>query len=223
MIFHVSTREGAEIIRAARARGVKVQAETCPHYLFMTEDILERENPARFMCSPPQRRRDDQEALWDAMADGTIELVTSDHAPYRMDVSGKFAHGKDAPFNQIANGMPGLETRLPLMFNAMVSEGRMGVEAFAQLTATAPARAFGLTQKGVIAEGFDADLAVWDPELSYTYGADDLHDNTGYNPFEGTTVKGLPRYVFSRGEMLVRNRTLMTEAPRGCWQPMSAG
>ena len=223
MIFHVSTREGAEIIRAARARGVKVQAETCPHYLFMTEDILERENPARFMCSPPQRSRDDQEALWDAMADGTIELITSDHAPYRMDVSGKFAHGKDAPFNQIANGMPGLETRLPLMFNAMVSEGRMGVEAFAQLTATAPARAFGLAGKGAIVEGFDADLAVWDPELSYTYGANDLHDNTGYNPFEGTTVKGLPRHVFSRGEMLVRNRTLMTEAPRGFWQPMSAG
>ena len=223
MIFHVSTREGAEIVRQARARGVKVQAETCPHYLFMTVDILERENPARFMCSPPQRRHDDQEALWDAMADGTIELVTSDHAPYRMDASGKFAHGQDAPFNQIANGMPGLETRLPLMFDAMVSEGRMGVEAFAQLTATAPARAFGLTGKGVIAEGFDADLAIWDPQMSYTYGANDLHDNTGYNPFEGTSVKGMPRHILSRGELLVRDRNLLTEAPRGCWLPMVAG
>lgn len=222
MIFHVSTREGAEIIRQARARGVMVQAETCPHYLFMTVDILERDNPARFMCSPPQRSPDDQEALWDAIADGTIELVTSDHAPYRLDASGKFAHGEDAPFNQIANGMPGLETRLPLMFSAMVSEGHMGVEAFAQLTATAPARAFGLDSKGAIAKGLDADLAIWDPEVSHTYGPNDLHDNTGYNPFEGTTIKGMPRHVFSRGEMLVRDRRLVTEAPRGRWLSMSA-
>lgn len=222
MIFHVSTREGAEIVRQARARGVKVQAETCPHYLFMTVDILERENPARFMCSPPQRSRDDQEALWDAMADGTIELVTSDHAPYRLDSSGKFAHGEDAPFNQIANGMPGLETRLPLMFNAMVNEGRMGLEAFAHLTATAPARAFGLDSKGAIAQGLDADLAIWDPKARYTYGANDLHDNTGYNPFEGTTVKGMPRHVFSRGTMLVRDREIVSEAPQGRWLPMRA-
>lgn len=222
MIFHVSTREGAEIIRQARARGVRVQAETCPHYLFMTVDILERENPARFMCSPPQRSADDQAALWEAMADGTIEVVTSDHAPYRMDASGKFAHGEDAPFNKIANGMPGLETRLPLMFNAMVSEGRMGIEAFAHLTATAPARAFGLDTKGAIAEGFDADLTLWDRDLSYTYGADDLHDNTGYNPFEGITVKGMPIHVLLRGELVVEGRTLVTDAPRGRWLKMIA-
>ncbi|MEY8828707.1 dihydropyrimidinase [Sedimentitalea sp. XS_ASV28] len=222
MIFHVSTREGAEIVRQARSRGVRVQAETCPHYLFMTADVLERENAARFMCSPPQRSRDDQQALWDAMADGTIELVTSDHAPYRMDASGKFAHGEDAPFNQIANGMPGLETRLPLMFTAMVSGGRLGVEAFVQLTATAPARAFGLDGKGAIIEGFDADLAIWDPEATHTYGANDLHDNTGYNPFEGTTVKGLPLHVLSRGRMLIRDRSLVTETPQGRRLPMTS-
>lgn len=222
MIFHVSTREGAEIIRAARARSVRVQAETCPHYLLMTVDILERDNPERFMCSPPQRKAEDQAALWEAMADGTIELVTSDHAPYRMDASGKFAHGEDAPFNKIANGMPGLETRLPLMFDAMVSQGRMGIQDFARLTATAPARAFGLTGKGEIAEGFDADLALWDPEARHTYGADDLHDNCGYNPFEGTSVKGLPIHVLSRGDWLVRDRALVTQEPRGRWLEMSA-
>ncbi|MCA1777254.1 MAG: dihydropyrimidinase, partial [Loktanella sp.] len=138
MIFHVSTLEGVEIIRQAQARGVQVQAETCPHYLFMTVDVLDRDNPARFMCSPPQRTIADQEALWDAIADGTIRLVTSDHAPYRMDGSGKFANGTDAPFNRIANGMPGLETRLPLMFDAMVSKGRSGLDAFVRLTATNP-------------------------------------------------------------------------------------
>ena len=192
MIFHVSTREGAQIIRDARFRGVPVEAETCPHYLFQTVDTLELHDPARFMCSPPQRTVDDQEALWDALADGTLQLVTSDHAPYRMDETGKFANGRDAPFNRIANGMPGVEVRLPLMFDAMVTRGRGDIAQFVQLTATQPARAFGLSKKGEIAEGFDADIAIWDPKATQTYGANDLHDNVGYNPWEGTTVTGLP-------------------------------
>ena len=221
MIFHVSTREGAQIIREARARGVRVEAETCPHYLFMTVDILERENPARFMCSPPQRSVDDQEALWEAIEDGTITLITSDHAPYRMDETGKFAHGVDAPFNRIANGMPGLETRLPLMFNAMVNERRMSVEHFVELTATAPARAFGLQNKGQIAPGFDADLALWDIRRAQTYGANDLHDNVGYNPFEGVEVLGMPVTVLSRGSVIVRDRRLQAVAGQGAWLPMS--
>ena len=221
MIFHVSTREGAQIVRDARARGVRVEAETCPHYLFMTVDILERENPARFMCSPPQRSVDDQEALWEAMEDGTISLITSDHAPYRMDETGKFAHGVDAPFNRIANGMPGLETRLPLMFNAMVNERRMSVEHFVELTATAPARAFGLQNKGQIAPGYDADLALWDIRRAQTYGANDLHDNVGYNPFEGVEVLGMPVTVLSRGSVIVRDRRLQAVAGHGAWLPMS--
>lgn len=221
MIFHVSTREGAEIIRQAQARGVKVQSETCPHYLFMTVDILDRENPARFMCSPPQRTPDDQQALWDAIEDGTIGLITSDHAPYRLDASGKFAHGVDAPFNRIANGMPGLETRLPLMFNAMVSEGRLGLEAFANVTAKAPAQAFGLEGKGQIAIGFDADIAIWDSEQTRTYGANDLHDNVGYNPFEGTTIKGAPITVLSRGRIIVQDGTLCAHAGTGHWLTMN--
>lgn len=215
MIFHVSTREGVEIVRAARARGVKVEAETCPHYLFMTVDILESEDAARFLCSPPQRTVDDQRALWEALADNTLQLVTSDHAPYRMDASGKFAHGRDVPFNKIANGMPGLETRLPLMFDAMVSKGKMGLESFVDKTSAAPARAFGLQGKGRIAPGFDADIAIWDPEASLTYGPNDLHDNVGYNPFCGTTVKGLPINVLSRGEVILRDRELIGKPGRG--------
>lgn len=220
MIFHVSTREGAEIIRTARARGVKVEAETCPHYLFMTVDILESEDAARFLCSPPQRTADDQAALWEALANDTLQLVTSDHAPYRMDASGKFAHGRDVPFNRIANGMPGLETRLPLMFDAMVSKGKMGLEAFVEKTSTAPARAFGLKGKGLISPGFDADIAIWDPEATLTYGPNDLHDNVGYNPFCGTTVKGLPITVLSRGEFVLSNRELVGKPGRGAHLPM---
>lgn len=223
MIFHVSTREGADIIRRARARGVRVEAETCPHYLFMTVDVLERKNPARFLCSPPQRTPDDQQALWAALGDGTLQLVTSDHAPYRMDESGKFVHGRDAPFNRIANGMPGLETRLPLMFDAMVTKGRLGLEDFVRLTATGPAKAFGLTTKGQIAEGFDADIAIWNPALEHCYGANDLRDNVGYNPYEGVTVTGMPVHVMSRGETLIENQRLVARPGRGAWLLMSAG
>jgi dihydropyrimidinase len=222
MIFHVSTREGAGIVRRARAQGVRVEAETCPHYLFMTVDVLDRPDPARFMCSPPQRTKDDQEALWEALADGTLQLVSSDHAPYRMDDTGKFANGTDVAFNRIANGMPGLETRLPLLFDAMVTKGRSGLEAFAEMTAAAPARAFGLTTKGRIEVGLDADIAIWDPERSLTYGANDLHDNVGYNPFEGTTVTGLPVQVLLRGETLVEEGTLLAAPGRGAWLPMSS-
>jgi dihydropyrimidinase len=222
VIFHVSTTQGADIVQAAQARGVQVLAETCPHYLFMTEDVYARDDPARFVCSPPPRAVADQAALWDALAEGTIGMVTSDHAPYRMDASGKFAHGVDAPFTKIANGMPGLETRLPLMFDAMVSRGRMGLMAFAQVTATAPAQAFGLVGKGAIALGYDADLAMWDPMLRHTYGANDLHDNAGYNPYQGISVTGLPVTVLSRGDVIVADRCVVAKPGRGRWLPMAA-
>jgi dihydropyrimidinase len=126
MIFHVSTAEAVAEIRAARARGAPVWAETCPHYLFQTEEVLDRPGieGAKWMCSPPQRTLADQDALWAALARGDLHLVSSDHAPYRFDETGKLSAGPDAPFPAIANGMPGLEVRLPLMFDAMVSRGR---------------------------------------------------------------------------------------------------
>ena len=205
MLFHISTREGVEIVRAAQARGVPVVAETCPHYLFMTEDQLNLPGQAAagLMCSPPQRLPDDQAALWEGLGSGALQLVSSDHAPYRLDATGKFAHGPDAPFNRIANGMPGLELRLPLMFDAMVSKGRLGAQKFVELTATTPARIFGLTGKGRIEVGADADIAIWDPARQVTFGADDLHDATGYNPFAGRRVTGWPEHVLSRGEVVL--------------------
>ena len=222
MLFHISTSEGVDIARAAKARGAPVWAETCPHYLFMTEDILDQPGHAgaAYLCSPPQRQIVDQDALWAGLADGTLSLITSDHAPYRMDETGKFAHGTDAPFPRMANGMPGLETRLPLLFDAMVSKGRMDLRAFVQLTATAPAELFGLTGKGRIAPGADADIAIWDPDAQLTYGADDLHCNTGYNPFAGTTVKGLPQTVLLRGQAIVTDRKLTGKPGQGRRVPM---
>ncbi|MEO0767310.1 MAG: dihydropyrimidinase [Pseudomonadota bacterium] len=219
MLFHISTREGAAAVKAAQARGAPVWAETCPHYLFMTEDVLDKPGleGAKWMCSPPQRTAADQEALWHALLDETLGLVSSDHAPYRFDATGKLAAGPNAGFHQIANGLPGLETRLPLMFDAMVTHGRGGPEAFAKLTATAPAQLYGLKRKGAIAAGMDADIVIWDPDRHVTYGADDLHDNVGYNPWEGHNVQGWPDTVILRGQTLVKDEAFFGTPGQGQW------
>ncbi|MDG4647747.1 dihydropyrimidinase [Roseibacterium sp. SDUM158017] len=224
MIFHVSTAEAAAEIRAARARGAPVWAETCPHYLFQTEEVLDRPGleGAKWMCSPPQRLVADQEALWQALALGDLQVVSSDHAPYRHDGTGKLSAGPDAAFPAIANGMPGLEVRLPLMFDAMVSRGRLGLSRFAELTSAAPARLYGLATKGRIAPGMDADLVLWDPAREHTYGEDDLHDNVGYNPWAGTTVRGWPQRVILRGETVVEEGSYLGTPGTGRWLPRAS-
>jgi dihydropyrimidinase len=219
VLFHISTSEGARAVRAAQDRGTPVWAETCPHYLFMTEEVLDKPEleGAKWMCSPPQRSAADQEALWQALHAGALSLVSSDHAPYRFDETGKLAAGPDAGFHQIANGLPGLETRLPLMFDAMVSKGRGGPEGFAELTSHAPARLYGLRHKGGIAEGMDADIVIWDPKKTVTYGPDDLHDNVGYNPWDGHSVTGWPEQVILRGLTLVKDGTFFGTPGNGQW------
>ena len=219
MLFHISTSEGALAVKTAQARGAPVWAETCPHYLFMTADVLDKPGleGAKFMCSPPQRTTADQDALWQALKEGTLALVSSDHAPYRFDESGKLSAGPKAAFNEIANGLPGLETRLPLMFDAMVSRGDQGAHAFAQITATAPAKLYGLQQKGALVEGMDADIVIWDPDKKVTYGANDLNDNVGYNPWEGRTVTGWPERVILRGKSIVKNGQFFASAGDGNW------
>lgn len=221
MLFHISTAEALGAIRAARGRGLPVWAETCPHYLMMEEDRLSAPGlqGAKWMCSPPQRTAADGDALWDGLADGTIDLVSSDHAPYRFDDSGKLAAGPSPRFDQIANGLPGLETRLPLLFDAMVHGDRGGLEAFARVTATTPARLYGLARKGEIAIGKDADLVIWDKDRTHVYGADDLADNVGYNPWAGRRIRGRPQVVIRRGEVIVRDGVCTAAPGSGVWQP----
>lgn len=219
MIFHISTAEGVDIVRTAKKRGAPVWAETCTHYLIMAEDILDKPGllGAKWMCSPPQRQIADQEALWAGLDDGIIDLVSSDHAPYRFDSSGKLSAGPNPGFHQIANGLPGLETRLPMLFNEMVSKGRMGLEAFAQVTSSRPAQIYGLTEKGSIEVGKHADITLWDPHLEHTYGEDDLHDNVGYNPWAGHSVKGWPVHVLQRGKSIMNGGVLAGKPGEGKW------
>lgn len=228
MLFHLSLAESADLVRAARRRGLPVWAETCPHYLEMTEDALDRPglDGAKWMCSPPQRDAAASRGLWDAIGRKDIQVISSDHAPYRFDQTGKLANGADPRFDQIANGMPGLETRMPVLFDAIVSRGWGTVQDFVRLTAANPARLYGLAGKGDLLPGHDADLVIWDPERAVTYGADDLHDNVGYNPWEGRTVTGWPEQVIQRGAVILRDGELLADPGQGRWidrpRPFSA-
>ncbi len=222
MIFHVSTAEGADIIAQARRRGTKVFAETCPQYLFLTASDLDKPGMegAKWMCSPPPREKADQAALWRALALGDLQTVSSDHAPYRFDASGKLSAGPNANFKQIANGLPGLETRLPLLFDAIVSKKRSefdsgGLQAFVNLTATAPAQIYNLAGKGSLAPGFDADIAIWDPKRKVTITDEAMHCQTGYTPFAGRTLTGWPETVLVRGKPVISGGALMAKPGSG--------
>ncbi|MGM4932288.1 dihydropyrimidinase [Tardiphaga sp. 619_E2_N8_5] len=217
MIFHVSTREGAAVIREARGRGVKIFAETCPQYLFLTAEDMDKPGAegAKWMCSPPARTTDDQEALWHALALGDLQLISSDHAPYRYDETGKLRAGPNPTFKQVANGLPGLEVRLPLLFDAMVSKGRLGLSKFVELTSTAPAQIYNLPKKGSIAIGNDADIAIWDPARKVTLTDEMMHDLTGFSPFSGRTVIGWPEKVLLRGRVLVDGDTFTSKPGEG--------
>jgi len=225
MIFHVSTAEGAKTIRDARGQGLKVFAETCPQYLFLTADDLDRPGMegAKWMCSPPPRRAADQDALWTALSLGDLQTVSSDHAPYRFDETGKLRAGPTPTFKQIANGLPGLEVRLPLLFDAMVSKGRLGLEKFVELTATAPAKIYNLPRKGSIAVGADADIAIWDPDRRVTLSDEFMHDRTGYTPFTGRSLQGWPVTVLSRGRVIVENGKLSATPGSGRFLARSGG
>lgn len=226
MIFHVSTTEGAGVIHRARGEGHKIWGETCTQYLTLTARDLDRPglDGAMWMCSPPLREPSDQEALWWALEIGTLQTVSSDHAPYRMDTSGKLAKGPDAHFKEIANGMPGLELRLPVLFDAMVSRGRMGIEKFVELTATAPAWLYGLApRKGLIAVGADADLVLWDPERIVEIAQGPRHDGAGYTPYAGRTLRGWPSTVLRRGTVIASDGRLTAEAGSGRFLPRTGG
>ena len=218
LIVHVSTPEGAGLVAKARLEGAKIFGETCPQYLFLTKEDLDRPGMegAKFMCSPPVRDTATQEALWRHLQAGTFSVFSSDHAPYRFDASGKLSKGPDASFKQIANGMPGIALRLPLLFSEGVRGGRITLNQFVALGSTNAAKLYGMhPQKGTIAVGADADIAIWDPEETRTVTVEDQHDNMDYTPFEGRQVTGWPVTVLSRGEAVIEGGKLVAEPGRG--------
>ncbi len=223
LIVHVSGREAIEQIRWAQGRGLKVYAETCPQYLFLSAEDLDVPGfeGAKCMCSPPPRGRDNQRYVWEGLQSGVFQVFSSDHAPYRFDdAEGKKKHGQNPPFKKVANGVPGIAARLPLLFSAGVGEGRITLNQFVALTATNHARLYGLyPRKGTIAVGSDADIALWDPNKEVTISVDLLHDAMDYTPYQGRVVKGWPVKVLSRGEIIAEDGKVSEAAGRGRFLP----
>jgi dihydropyrimidinase len=222
LLVHVSAGEAIEVIRNAQTRGLRIYGETCPQYLFLTADDLAKPGVegAKFCCSPPPRDRAAQQAVWTGLRNGTFQVFSSDHAPYRFDASGKLPHGDRTTFKEIANGVPGIELRLPLLFSEGVGQGRLDLNTFVALTATNHAKIYGLyPKKGTIAVGSDADIAIWDPERETTITAGILHDNVGYTPYEGRRLRGWPVTVLSRGRVVVENGRLVAMRGSGRFLP----
>ena len=221
LIVHVSGAEAIEQIRWAKQRGLKVFAETCPQYLFLTEADLDKPGleGAKHMCSPPPRDEANQDIVWSALQEGLFEVFSSDHAPYRYDdPEGKLKAGANAHFKQIANGVPGLEVRMPLLFSEGVQNGRIGLKEFVALTATNAARLYGLyPRKGTVAVGSDADLAIWDESKEITISQSIMHDAMDYTPYEGRRVRGWPVMTLLRGRFVWRDGEFVGEAGGGCF------
>ncbi len=219
LLVHVSGADAVEQIRWARGRGLHILAETCPQYLVLTSDHLDQPGfeGAKYVCSPPPRDAASQQAVWNGLASGVFQVVSSDHAAFRFDdPRGKKRHGEDAPFAKLPNGLPGVETRLPLLFSEGVSKGRIDLPTFVALAATNAAKLYGLyPRKGTIAVGSDADLAIWNKDREVVITNEILHHNCDYTPYEGMRVRGWPEVVISRGEVVVEEGKLLAQPGRG--------
>ncbi|MCG8446031.1 MAG: dihydropyrimidinase [Hyphomicrobiales bacterium] len=207
MIVHVSNREAMEEIRRARERGRPVFGETCPQYLVLTAEDLDTAgfDGAKYVCSPPPRDTDSQIACWEGITTGVFDVFSSDHCPFRYeDVEGKKHPDGQKSFRWIPNGIPGVETRLPILFSEGVKKGRIDLQTFVALTATNHAKTYGLyPKKGTIAVGSDADIVLWDPDRKETIRQEILHHGADYTPYEGIAVTGWPVLTMVRGKVVV--------------------
>ena len=223
-IVHLTNAGALEAVRLAHQRGLRdrIFAETCTQYFFFTKDDLDQadDSGAKWVCSPPFRTANDHAALWQGVADQSLQVVSTDHCPFW------FAGGSDgkvpgkelgrASFAQIPNGCPGIEERLMLLYTHGVRTGRISLNRWVELCATNPAKLFGCyPRKGTVAPGADADLVVWEPNARRTLSAATLHQNTDYTLYEGWEVVGAPRTVLSRGRVLVDDGQWYGEAGTG--------
>ena len=206
-VVHLSSAAALRHVRDAKARGVRAHAETCPHYLALTDARYTSPNlasVAECVISPPLRPVSDQDALWAGLANGELDLIATDHVPDRMAVE-KAEAVRGVSFDKVSNGAPGIETLLAIAYSEGVAKGRITVERMVEVLSTAPARLFGLERKGAIEVGRDADLVLFDPAARRTLRASDLHHTSDYTPYEGFELTGVVRSVFVRGRPVIRD------------------
>jgi len=209
-IFHVGCAEGVAEIVAARSRGIAITGESCPHYLLLTADEhLGRPDGNLFICAPPLRSGDDQTALWHALADGGLDLISTDHCPWTRREKAQRS------FAQVPGGVPGIEARLSLLYHFGVGGGHLSLSRWVELCATAPARLMGLARKGALLPGYDADVVIFDPKREKTISSDTLHEAADWTPYEGMSVTGWPRTVLLRGQVIVEDEEYVGKLSEG--------
>ncbi|WP_245907198.1 dihydropyrimidinase [Photobacterium sanctipauli] len=212
-IVHLSNGLGLDYVRLARQNHQPVWAETCPQYLVLCDACYEREDALKFILSPPLRPVEESRKLWQGIEDGSIDTIATDHCSFTYKVQKQ--QGKE-DFSACPNGLPGVETRMPLLFSDGVMSGRISPSRFVELTSYMPAKLFGLyPQKGTLQVGADADLVMFDPKQQVTIKHDLLHDNTDYTPFEGKQVQGWPVMTISRGQVVACNGEFTGKAGNG--------
>jgi dihydropyrimidinase len=210
-IFHVGSAEVVAAIVAARLRGVDIVAESCPQYLLLTADEhLGGEEGALYICAPPLRTHEDQGALWTALGDGDLQVVSTDHCPWTR------AEKQQAPsFAEVPGGVPSIEARLSLVHHFGVNGGLLEPETWVAACCTNPARLMGLADKGVLLPGYDADIVIFDPGRQKTLSVDTLHEAADWTPYAGITVDGWPRTVLLRGQIIVEDDTYIGTPGQG--------
>jgi dihydropyrimidinase len=213
-IFHVSCAAAAERITQARQRGLPVSGETCPQYLFLNEQAFEAPGvrAALPVCSPPIRTSSDQEALWRALSQGELQIVTTDHCPFWLEQKER---GWKVDFSKIPGGVPSIEMRMAAIYSGGVRQGLLTLSRWVESCCTRPAKLAGFNQKGEVAVGHDADLVVFDPELRKTLSTETLHENVDWTPYEGLELQGWPVTTLSRGRVIVEDGEFCGEAGWG--------
>jgi dihydropyrimidinase len=216
-IVHLSAAEALEMVTEARDRGLPAYAETCPQYLFLSDDNYEEPGfaGAKYVMSPPLRPKETQDRLWRGLAFNDLQAVSTDHCPISMKEQKEMGAGD---FSKIPNGAPGIETRMSLVYDGGVRTGRISLNRFVELTSTSPAKIFGLfPRKGTIAPGSDADIVVFDPDRKTVLSAKTLHMNVDYNPYEGREVTGAADTVLSRGQVVIDRGRFVGRAGAGAF------
>ena len=214
-VVHVTSQAALEAIQRAQAENAPIYGETCPQYLFFTADDLARPEfeGAKFVCSPPLRSKKDQTALWNGLINGTLQAFSTDHAPFRFADQKQLGRTR---FDQIPNGLPAIEHRLTLLWHFGVNSGHLSPEQFVALTATNPARIFGLLpHKGTLVVGADADILLWNPNVAWTISAKTHKMAVDYDLWEGVSGQGRPIKVWRRGELLVNGEQWLGESGSG--------
>jgi dihydropyrimidinase len=234
-LVHMNVAGEVDMLQYARERGLKVMGETCPQYLFFTEDDLRRTDGAKWVCSPPVRTKADNARLWEAVADGTIQTIGTDHCPFFCDGTKPILYegkpvaipGKELgvdDFTKIPNGLPGVEDRLPVLWTTGICEKKISDNQFVALISTNPAKIFGLyPRKGALLTGSDADIVLWDPQKKVKCGVTLSHQRTDYNLYEGWELTGMPEKVFLRGQCIVDDGRWLGKAGQGKFLPRGPG